>query len=309
MAKDAKLKSLFIMPAAALSGLLLIVSVVMILFASGHRLAWLGAAMASSPLPLLIGQLMWRPTARTGEYLLLHLLVMSIGLALACRWMYDDFVASWQVYQSIVAALAAAFNVSAGSAPGLVAIVAAVIVLLYVFWYSGFGRHHDARLDVGSKLPHFEVADLDGNRLTSEDFRGQPTVFLFYRGSWCPLCVAQIDELVQRYQDIDRLGIQVCLISSQHEAQSRALAERFDVPFKFLVDKDNKAAEALEIAVANGVPRGVPGEYPPDTAMPTLVVTSAGGTILFSDQTNNYRVRPEPDVFLAILRRAGAAQS
>ncbi len=309
MAKDAKLKSLFIMPAVALSGLLLLVSVVMILVASGHRLAWFGAALATAPLPLLIGQLMWRPAARTGEYLLLHLLIMSIGLALACRWMYDDFVASWQVYQSVVAALAAAFNLSAGSAPGIVAIVSAVIVLVYVFWYSGFGRHHDARLDVGSKLPHFDVLDLDGNAVSSEDFRGKPTVFLFYRGSWCPLCVAQIDELVQRYKDIDRLGVQVCLISSQHEAQSKALAERFGVPFHFLVDKDNKAAEELEIAVANGVPAGVPGDYPSDTAMPTLVVTSAGGTILFSDQTNNYRVRPEPDVFLAILRRAGAAQS
>ena len=309
MANDAKLKSLFIMPAVGLSGLLLLVSLVMILIGSGHRVAWLGAAMAAAPLPLLIGQLMWRPAARTGEYLLLHLLIMSIGLALACRWMYDDFVASWQVYQSIGAALSAAFNPSAGSAPGIVAIVSAVVVLVYVFWYSRFGRHHDARLDVGSKLPPFEVTDLDGNTVSSEDFHGKPTVLLFYRGSWCPLCVAQIDELVQRYKDIDRLGIQVCLISSQHESQSKALAERFDVPFRFLVDKDNKAAEALEIAVANGVPVGVPGDYPPDTAMPTLVVTSAGGTILFSDQTNNYRVRPEPDVFLAILRRAGAAQS
>ncbi|RLA34664.1 MAG: AhpC/TSA family protein, partial [Gammaproteobacteria bacterium] len=29
------------------------------------------------------------------------------------------------------------------------------------------------------------------------------------------------------------------------------------------------------------------------------------GTIVYSDQTDNYRVRPEPDTFLAILRRAG----
>ena len=42
------------------------------------------------------------------------------------------------------------------------------------------------------------------------------------------------------------------------------------------------------------------------TVMPTVVVTDANGTIVFSDQTDNYRVRPEPDVFLAILRRSGA---
>ena len=39
--------------------------------------------------------------------------------------------------------------------------------------------------------------------------------------------------------------------------------------------------------------------------LPTLVVTNERGTILYSDQTDNYRVRPEPDIFLAILRRAG----
>lgn len=309
MAKDAKLKSLFITPAIALSGLLFLLSLVMIAFASGHRLAWFGTALAASPLPLLIAQLMVRPAARTTEYLPLHLLLLAVGLWLACRWMYDDFVASWQVYQSVVAATAAAFNFSAGSAPGIVALISAVIVLLYVFWYSRFGRHEDARLSVGGKLPDFEVQTLDGEPVSSADFRGAPAVFLFYRGSWCPLCVAQIEELVQRYQDIEKLGITVCLISSQHEGHSQALAKKFGVPFRFLVDKDNRAAEALEIAVRNGTPLGIPGDYPADTVMPTLVVTSAGGTIVFSDQTNNYRVRPEPDVFLAILRRAGAVRA
>lgn len=309
MAKDAKLKSLFIVPAIGLSALLLVLSLVMIAVAAGHRLAWFGAALAAVPLPLLMGQLKWRPAARTTEYLPLHLLFAVSGVALACRWMYDDFVASWQVYQSVVGAISAAFNFSAGSAPGIVALIAAIIVLLYVFWYSSFGRHEDVRLDVGSKLPEFGVQDLDGTKVSSADFQGAPAVFLFYRGNWSHVCVAQIDELVDRSQDIERLGINVCLISSQSEAQSRALAEKFDVPFKFLIDKDNQAAEVLEIALRNGTPLGISGNYPRDTAMPTLVVTSASGTILFSDQTNNYRVRPEPDIFLAILRRAAALQS
>ena len=69
--------------------------------------------------------------------------------------------------------------------------------------------------------------------------------------------------------------------------------------------QDNQVAESLGIAVRNGVPIGLPGGYSPDTVLPTLVVTNENGTIVFSDQTDNYRVRPEPDVFLAILRRSG----
>jgi hypothetical protein len=43
--------------------------------------------------------------------------------------------------------------------------------------------------------------------------------------------------------------------------------------------------------------------------MPTVVVTDAGGRILFADQTDNYRVRPEPSTFLAVLDRSGATAS
>jgi len=102
------------------------------------------------------------------------------------------------------------------------------------------------------------------------------------------------------------MGITVALISPQPDVHTKKLAGLHDVPFHFLIDAGNKLAEALGIAAEHGVPVGVPGGYAPDTVMPTLVVTNASGTIIFSDQTDNYRVRPEPDVFLAILRRSEA---
>ena len=43
-----------------------------------------------------------------------------------------------------------------------------------------------------------------------------------------------------------------------------------------------------------------------DGVMPTVVVTNANGTILYSDQTDNYRVRPEPDIYISILKRTAA---
>jgi peroxiredoxin/uncharacterized membrane protein len=309
LVRNARLKSLFITPAIVLTGALLPMSLLMVVIGSGDKLAWFGAALASAPLPLLIGQLMLKPTARTSEFLPLHLLLMLVGLVMAGRTMYGDFVTSWELYREFLSAIVAAFNVSTGSAPALVAIVASVIFLLYLFWYSRYGRYPDARIDVGSKLPEFDVQDLDGNAVRSTEFIGAPTVFLFYRGNWCPLCMAQIDELVERYQAMEELGITVCLISSQSDAHSKALADKLAVPFRFLVDKDNRAAEALDIAVRNGVPLGIPGNFEPETVMPTLLVTSANGTIIFSDQTDNYRVRPEPDIFLAILRRAGAVRA
>jgi len=36
--------------------------------------------------------------------------------------------------------------------------------------------------------------------------------------------------------------------------------------------------------------------------MPTVIITDEDGKFLFSDETDNYRVRPEPELFLEILR-------
>ena len=306
MATDAKLKSLFIFPAAILSLLILVVSIGMLALASGYRLMWFGAALSALPIPLLLTQLKMRPVARTSEFLPLHLLLCAVGTVLAMQGMYSNFTTSWGLYNDIGGALKSAVCPGMQNRPGLAALLAATLFLLYVFWYSRFGRFNDARLDVGGKMPEFELKTVDGKTIQSTDLIGNPAVFLFYRGNWCPLCMAQIDEIVERYGEIERLGIQVCLVSPQPEEETRTLAERHGVGFHFLVDENNRVARGLGIALSNGVPIGVSGNYDSDTVLPTMFVTSAGGTIVFSDQTDNYRVRPEPDIFLAILRRAGA---
>jgi peroxiredoxin len=206
------------------------------------------------------------------------------------------FLALWETY----------FEGSSGWLPVIIAATGTFLFLLYIFWYSRFGRYADARIDVGSKMPDFELADLEGNVIRTSELAGSPAVFLFYRGNWCPLCMAQIDELVERYQQLEELGVKVHLISPQSDSHTKALAEKHGVAFRFLMDQDNNVAKSLDIAVKNGVPLGVPGGYAPDTVMPTLIVTNGAGTIVFSDQTDNYRVRPEPDIFLAILRRTRA---
>ena len=80
------------------------------------------------------------------------------------------------------------------------------------------------------------------------------------------------------------------------------LAARFDVPMIFLRDRDGMAAKQLGIAQKWGTPMGLQLlGYESDTVLPTVILTDAQGRIIFSDQTDNYRVRPEPGVFEALL--------
>lgn len=41
--------------------------------------------------------------------------------------------------------------------------------------------------------------------------------------------------------------------------------------------------------------------YDSETVLPTVIITAAGGRILWADETDNYRVRPEPKLFLTVL--------
>lgn len=286
MAANAKFKSMFILPAAGVTLLLLLFSLFQVFVSNYERIAWLGAAIACLPLLLIMARLMTKPVVRTSENLPLLLLVMAIGAGIAA---WEQFVEE-----------------TSGWGPTSVALAGSLIMLAYVFWYSRFNRIESYQLTVGNKLPQFELKDSTGQSLRTQDLIGSPSVLLFYRGNWCPLCMAQVAEIAERYQDMASLGITVALISPQPQEETEKLAAKFEVPFRFLVDEGNKVAEELGIAVRNGVPLGVPGDYSPDTVMPTVLVANANGTIIFSDQTDNYRVRPEPDIFLAIIRRAEA---
>ena len=282
---NARIKSFFVFPAVMISMTLLGIALWQAFLGGQERTAWLGAAIAALPLPLLMMRLMLTRVERTSDNLPLLLSLSAAGV----------MVAVWEQF----------LEGTTGWAPLSAALVSLFILLLYVFWYSRFGRLESALLSVGSKLPHFELLDSDGKQFDSDSLSGSPAVLLFYRGNWCPLCMAQIKEIANRYQEMDEMGIKVVRVSPQPDELSRKLAGSHKVPFRFLIDSDNKIAETFDIAVKHGVPVGMPGGYAPDTVMPTLVVTNAAGTIVYSDQTDNYRVRPEPDTFLAILRRAG----
>lgn len=272
------------MPFFAFLGLVLIHSTWQLL-STGFAPVWIGPALVAGAFFAFMGWLVRSGTARTSANLPGLLLVGAGG--------------------TLLALLGAAL----GSTPALLPVTYALLgfagELLYVFWYSRLDRAPSLALRVGQVLPEVELEDENRRRLSTAAFRGAPAVFLFYRGNWCPLCMAQIRELAEQYKELEARGAQVVLVSPQSHDQTRELAARFDVPFRFLVDPGSRAARQLGILHEAGVPLGVSG-YEPDTVFPTAIVTDAEGRIRLADQTDNYRVRPEPTTFLAALRRARA---
>lgn len=175
--------------------------------------------------------------------------------------------------------------------------------LAYDYWYSSFQRA-SSQVGIGQLLPEFELTDTSENTITSTSLTDKPAVWIFYRGNWCPLCMAQIKEIAAEYQQLEELGVRVALVSPQPHRFTKGLARRFDVAFDFLTDENNRAARLLGLAQPHGLPMGMQVlGYASETVLPTVIITDAGGRILWAHETDNYRVRPEPGTYLDVLRQ------
>jgi peroxiredoxin len=90
------------------------------------------------------------------------------------------------------------------------------------------------------------------------------------------------------------MGLTVVLISPQPLEKNQGIAARFQIPMIFMRDPEGKAAKQLGIQHEWGTPMGLQIlGYESDSVLPTMLISDAKGYIIFSDQTDNYRVRPE----------------
>lgn len=250
---------------------------IFILFSeASFSLSWASVLLSCGAMASFMTYLMLAGAASTSRYLPIQLSAAVIGAGMA---LYD--------FQLL---------------PSLYTLIFGVLgVFLYVFWYSRLSRSLSAILQKGSKLLEFELVDERGKAFSSQDFIGKKTILLFYRGSWCPLCVAQIKDLSAQYQKLQAQGVNVVMVSPQSQVDSKKLAEKFDVPFVFAFDKNAAAAKKLGIFHKNGTPPGLGESNGGDTVMPTVIICDERGEVLWADQTDNYRVRPEPEMFMQVL--------
>lgn len=241
--------------------------------------------IAGLPFPLFIGNLFLYRTARTSENLNFLFLIPIATLLLAI----GGIIFSSTTFSNALFPLVTMLTAVAGN-------------LVYVFWYSRFGRERNTLLEVGKSLPDFSLKDAAGNVVSSKEMGSQASLIMFYRGNWCPLCMAQIKEVAAQYRELEARGVKIYMVSPQSEGHTDSLAKRFDVNMNFLIDENNQAADTLQIKAENGLPMGLQAlGYDSDTVMPTVVMTNDKGVIIFADLTDNYRVRPEPEDFLKVF--------
>lgn len=104
------------------------------------------------------------------------------------------------------------------------------------------------RLRNGDGFPDLAIQRLGGGRLElPRDLAGSFGVVLFYRGSWCPYCAAQLSAFARAEATLRDLGIKVVALSADDEAATAAFAAKHGIAFPI-----GHGADVRGIAAATG---------------------------------------------------------
>jgi len=111
------------------------------------------------------------------------------------------------------------------------------------------------RLQPGQPFPSLTVTLSGGVTASLPDvLEGHFGVVLFYRGSWCPYCNAQL-RAFQRAQDtLDKLGVKVVALSVDEEATTKTLVDKLKLTFPVGHGADARVVADLTGAFVNPDP-------------------------------------------------------
>lgn len=171
-------------------------------------------------------------------------------------------------------------------------------------------------LKPGMQAPEFALREAGGQIVRSADLLALgPLILNFFRGRWCPYCMAELDAWRELFPEMRSRGIMLAAISPQTEHQADLLAQQHPLPFPVLSDPGLVIAE--QFGLVYPVPEyqqrhyrrmlvNVPfinGDPSWRLLLPATFAIAPDGNILFAEAHADFRVRPEPaDVLAAISR-------
>jgi len=172
----------------------------------------------------------------------------------------------------------------------------------------------DRALKVGAHAPQFQLPDHRGETISSTELLSHgPLVVSFFRGRWCPFCVAQLEAMSFILPAIKSAGASLVAISPQSVKQSFFMVDQHKLGFPLLSDSGNK------IATGFGLTYSVPEEqraiykrafvnlpFVNEDAswtlpIPATFVLDRQGIITYMSANEDYTQRPEPADILRAL--------
>ncbi|MBR5183516.1 MAG: thioredoxin-dependent thiol peroxidase [Bacteroidales bacterium] len=102
-------------------------------------------------------------------------------------------------------------------------------------------------LQIGDKMPHFEVMDQSGNMVSSESFIGKKTIIYFYPKDNTSGCTAEACSLRDNYDALVAAGYNVVGVSKDSAASHTKFIEKHSLPFTLLADTTTEMQQVFGV--------------------------------------------------------------
>lgn len=102
-------------------------------------------------------------------------------------------------------------------------------------------------LTQGTKAPDFTLPDKDGNMISLSSFLGKKVVVYFYPKDSTPGCTRQACAFAAAYEGFKSKDVVIIGISKDSTASHQKFADKYNLPFILLSDKDLEAIKAYDV--------------------------------------------------------------
>ena len=100
-------------------------------------------------------------------------------------------------------------------------------------------------LQIGDKMPDFEVMDQDGRTVSSKDFIGKKTIIYFYPKDNTSGCTAEACSLRDNYKALIAKGYNVVGVSKDSVSSHKKFQEKYELPFTLLADTSTQMLQTF----------------------------------------------------------------
>jgi peroxiredoxin len=201
---------------------------------------------------------------------------------------------------------AAAFVAGVGLLAGLAAGLALVGGLAFLALYAASGQQtRPAAVAVGDRVLDFAATDDSGQPFDLAGLRGRPFLLKFFRGHWCPYCVAELRRWEEMRPVLDAHGIAVVTVCADRADQIRQGRAKHGLQAVMVPDPTLAITDRYGLrnprnfALKSGVIVPLP--------IPTTILVGADGIVRWIDQSADYMHRSEPERILAAIHAMLAA--
>lgn len=162
-------------------------------------------------------------------------------------------------------------------------------------------RERNLPVIVGATAPPFALPNAyTGETVRLADYAKRPLVLVFFRGTWCPYCRAQMRFLQNGYSDLQKAGIGLVGIVCQNRSSVKRYLQTNPLPFPLLVDGRRDIARLYGTYYRFG-PEGF------HLSHPAVFIVGEDGCVSFAHVGRNMRDLPVERVlerFVSFLKES-----